>query len=169
MKKFIEKDTQKITGTIECFDRLIFKGYLPISWAESMERFMSSSGLLIKDFKTFVSEQSERIKRHSRTMAEAAGRPYIALIGKARKEEKARFITERDNITQGLICVLTAVEACQSFKMIPGDKRPRLINAQRKCLCLYFYFIDREFGFMHVRIPSISPKGWGWFGTGSYQ
>jgi len=157
MKNFIEKHTRKITGTIACFDRLIFKGYLPISWAESMERFMASQGLLIKDFKTFVIKQSEQLKQHGKMIAEAAGRPYIPLTGRERKEEKARSIAKRDNITQGLICVFTAVEACQSFKMVPGEKRPRLINAQRKCLCLYFYFIDREFGFMHVRVPTWFP------------
>jgi hypothetical protein len=157
MNRFIDKHTRKITGTIACFDRIIFKGYLPVSWAESMERFITSQGLLIKDFRSFVLKQSERLKQHGRGIAEATGRPYIHLSRGERKEEEARSIAKRDNITQGLICVFTAVEACQSFKMVPGEKRPRLINARRKCLCLYFYFIDRELGFMHVRIPTWFP------------
>jgi len=158
MRKFIQNHTRKITGTIACFDRFIFKGYLPISWAESMERFMGSQGLLIKDVKAFVSDKSERVKQHGRTIAEAAGRPYISLTRKERKEEEARSIAQRDKITQGMICVFTTVEAYQTFKMVPGEKRPHLINARRKCLCLYFYFIDREFGFMHVRIPTWFPS-----------
>jgi hypothetical protein len=157
MRNFTDKHTGKISGTIACFDRIIFKGYLPISWAESMEGFMASQGLLIKDFKRFVLKQSERVKQHARAIADGAGRPFIHLNGRQRKEEKARAIASRDGITEGLICVLSAVEASRSFKMVPGEKRPRLVNAARKCLCLYFYFIDPEFGFMHVRVPTWFP------------
>jgi hypothetical protein len=157
MEKFIDKHTQKITGTIACFDRILFKGYLPISWAENMERFILSQGFLFKDFKTFVTKQSERIKQHAKAMAEKKGRPYIHINGRIRKEEKAREIAGRDGIKDGLICVFSAVEACQSFKLAYGKDRPRLVKARRKCLCLYFYLFDREFGFMHVRIPTWFP------------
>jgi len=157
MKKFIDKHTPKISGTIACFDRILFKGYLPISWAVNMERFIMDQGLLIKDFKRFVTKHSERIKQHAKIMAEKCQRPYIHINGQVRKEEKARQIAKQDGITEGLICVLSAVEACQSFKLAYGKDRPHLVNARRKCLCLYFYFIDREFGFMHVRIPTWFP------------
>jgi len=46
------------------------------------------------------------------------------------------------------------LESCQNFKMIPGEGRPQLVNAQRKGLCLYYYFIDPKVGLMHVRIQS---------------
>ena len=157
MKEFIDKHTRKINGTIACFDRILFKGYLPISWAENMQRFILDQGLLFKDFKMFVTKHSERIKQHAKATAEKSERPYIHLNGRVRKEEKAREIANRDGITEGLICVLSAVESCQSFKLAYGENRPRLVNARRKCLCLYFYFIDREFGFMHVRIPTWFP------------
>lgn len=157
MERFIDKHTRKITGTIACFDRILFKGYLPISWAESMERFMYGQGLLLKDFKRFVSRHSESIKGHAKAMTEKSGRPYIHINGPIRKEDKARQIAIRDGITEGLICVLAAVEACQSFKLVYGKDRPHLVSARRKCLCLYFYFLDREFGFMHVRIPTWFP------------
>jgi hypothetical protein len=157
MERFINKHSRKITGTIACFDRILFKGYLPISWAESMERFMNSQGLLLKEFKGFVTVQSERVKEHARAMAEKSKRPYIHLNRQIRKEKKAREIADSDGITQGLVCILSAVEACQSFKLVPGQRRPHLVSAGRKCLCLYFYFIDPEFGFMHLRIPTWFP------------
>lgn len=123
-----------------------------------MDSFMTNQGLLLKEFKQFVSVQSERVKQHARAIAEKSGRPYIHLNGeKIRKEEKARAIADADGITEGLICILAAVEACQSFNLVPGEKRPRLVSARRKCLCLYFYFIDPQFGFMHVRIPTWFP------------
>lgn len=157
MQDFIEKHTPKITGKISCFDRIVFKGYLPISWSENMQRFIMSQGLLIKDFKAFVMRHSERIKHHAKVMAERLHRPYVHINGQSRKEHIARQIAERDNITDGLICVLSAVESCQSFRLAYGENRPRLINARRKCLCLYFYLFDRHLGFMHVRVPTWFP------------
>lgn len=118
---------------------------------------MTHQGLLLKDFKPFVSAHSERLKQHARGMADKFGRPYLHLNGEIRKEEKARAIADADGISEGLICILAAVEACQSFQLVPGPKRPRLLSARRKCLCLYFYFIDPQLGFMHVRIQTWFP------------
>ena len=52
---------------------------------------------------------------------------------------------------------MRAVEPCQSFKVVPGEGRPRLVRAQRKCLCFYFYFLDPKLGLIHVRIQSWFP------------
>jgi hypothetical protein len=110
MKQFTTKHTGKITRTIACFDRILFKGYLLLSWAECMERFISSKGVLLKDFKGFVMKQSGRVKQYGRAIALIAELTCIHLNGRIRKEEKARQITTDDGITEGLICVLSAVE-----------------------------------------------------------
>ncbi len=158
MRDFVSKHNEKISGTLSCFDRVLFKGYLPLGWPEGMAGFIGSQGFLIKDFKRFVSVHSERIRKHAEEVAEKTGRPYVYLIGNGiRKEDRVRRIAENDGVTEGLICILRAVEPCQSFKVVPGQGRPRLVNAQRKCLCFYFYFIDREFGLMHIRIQSWFP------------
>lgn len=157
MKRFVSKHTGNITGIIECFDRVVFKGYLPISADSSMEAFLSHRRLLIKDFKRFVLLQSEKLRDHARRLAEKTGRPVIHLSGPQRKEDKVREIAARDGVTGGLVCILTAVESTQSFRMVPGEGRPRLVNAGRKCLCLYFYYLDREFGLMHIRLPTWFP------------
>lgn len=157
MKRFIDKHQAKITGTISCFDRILFKGHLPLGWPEAMEQFIARQGLRIKDFGGFVARQSELIKQHAKAMADRTARPYIYLTGPIRKDERARAIAERDQITEGLVCILAAVEACQSFKMAHGHRRPKIVSARRKCLCFYFYFVDRELGFMHVRIASWFP------------
>jgi len=114
-------------------------------------------GLLIKDFGKFVEQQSERLKIHAEKLAETLGRPFKYINGKVRKDHYAKEIAKRDGITQGLICVLRILEPCQSFKVVPAEKRPKLVNATRKCLCDYFYFMDRDFGLMHVRIQSWFP------------
>ena len=157
MQTFISKHTDKIHATLSCFDRLIFKGHLPFNYAESMEGFLAQQGILIKDFKKFVPKQAARIKLHAIELAARHGRPYEYLERYTRKEELARKIAKRDKINEGLICVLAAVEPCQSFKIVHGKGKPRLRGARRKCLCLYFYYLDPTFGFMHVRIQTWFP------------
>jgi hypothetical protein len=157
MECFLKQYSHLITGVISCFDRLIFKGHLSISWADGMERFMASQQLKIMDFKRFVENNSRRIQQHAEATAKRLGRPYVYLERRSRKEDEARKIAERDGIREGLICVLRVVESCQSYRMIPGDKRPRLVSAVRKCLFFYFYYMDREFGLMHVRIQAWFP------------
>lgn len=157
MDQFTTKHQARITGTISCFDRILFKGHLPLGWPDAMERFISRQGLRLKDFGGFVNRSSERIKQHAKDMAERAGRPYLYLDGPVRKEDRVRAMLRRDPVTQGLVCILAAVEACQSFKLAYGEGRPQIVPARRKCLCLYFYFVDREFGLLHVRLATWFP------------
>ena len=157
MEKFLTKHAEKIVGTTSCFDRANFKGCLPLSWAKAMEQFMDRQGVLIKDFKRFVEGHSERVVAHAKGLAERTGRPYRHLSGPADKDALAKKIAEQDGVTEGLVCVLAAVEGCQSFKAVYGKGRPRLVGAPRKCRGLYFYFVDRVLGFLHVRIQSWFP------------
>ena len=45
----------------------------------------------------------------------------------------------------------------QSFKLAWGEGRPRLVSAQPKCLCIYFYDLDRTFGLIHLRLQTWFP------------
>lgn len=158
MEQFIVKHQAKILGTISCFDRLLFKGYLPINRPESLEGFLMGQGVLLKDFKRFATECSQTLKEHAERVAARAKRPYQYLnYGVYNKEEQARALAERDNITQGLVCVFSIIEAGQSFKLKYGKGRPRLEFSKPRCLCLYFYYMDREFGLMHVRLQTWFP------------
>ena len=59
LEKLLRQYRDRISGVLSCFDRILFKGYLPLGWGGAME------GLLIKDFKQFVMKHSERIKDHT--------------------------------------------------------------------------------------------------------
>ena len=157
MKNFLSKHSEKIKGYLSCFDRILIKGYLPISYGKAMEDFMDRKYWLRKDFKKIVNRYSEEVKEYAKEMARIKGRPYIHLLQSIKKDEYARSIAKKDDIRNGLICILSAVEACMSFKMIRGQGRPQIINAPRKCLCLYFYFIYREIGFYHLRMQTWFP------------
>lgn len=157
MNNFLDAFQDKISGVLHCFDRLIFHGHLPVSSPQGMEAFLGRQGLLLKDLKTFMPRQADRLKKHAQAVAEGAGRPFMYLDRPTRKEDKARALAEADAIDEGLVCVFTTLEPCRTFALRYGQGRPWLESARRKCLFIYYYFVDREFGLMHVRLQTWFP------------
>ena len=126
-----------------------------------MEIYLFSQHILFQDFGTWAEQLSGRIKEHAKAYAEAQGRPYQHLDSpNISKEEVARKIAEKDNIKKGLVCVLGCVEPSRSFKVGPNreTKKLELRAADRPCLHVYFYHIDREFGLMHLRLQTWLPS-----------
>jgi len=103
---------------------------------------------------------SAQLKAASLATAERIGRP-IRYLPSARtsKEAIARQIAQADGITEGLICVLTCVEPCMSYTVRRDRPSKKLVltPALRKCLHLYHYWMDRNFGLMHGRIQTWFP------------
>jgi hypothetical protein len=158
MKKFIKKFEEKIVGTLGCFDRLLFKGHLPISSAGGMANFLRNRGVLFKDFRKYVQAPAQELKEYARNWAEQSARPYLYINNKrVRKEDLARKIAREDGISEGLVCVLAITEGCLSFRLKGHRNGPRLENARRKCLCLYFYLMHPQLGLIHVRIQTWFP------------
>jgi hypothetical protein len=154
---FVQPHAGQITGILSCFDRLILKGYLPFSYPLSMEGFLSRHGILLKDFAKLAKEQSAQLKAHARQLAEQAGRPIVPASSKTRKEDYARKLAAQDGISEGLVCIFTTQEACPSFKIARGVGRPRLVKSRPRCGVFYFYYLDRDFGLLHVRLPTWFP------------
>jgi len=162
MDTFIQRHQQDVIGVLSGFDRMRFRGTLrSICYGEGVDRFLGAVGVKYRDFKDFALGLSERLVTHARQVAEQAGRPfeYCASSGED-KQAQAQRIAGRDGITEGLVCVLRAVEPCRSFS-IRRDSRGnlRFQSEQRKCLHLYYYYLDREFGLMHVRVATWLPFG----------
>lgn len=157
MQDFIAKHQEKVTGVISVFDRIIFKGYLPISYPAAAESFFARSNRLLKTFKDFTSEQTETLRTHAMRIAKQANRPYEYLRHHVRKEEYVRHIAKRDAITDGLICVLAINEENHTFALRYGKDRPHLARCSPRCLTIYYYYMDRHFGFMHIRLSTWMP------------
>ena len=161
MERFVQRHQGRILGVLSGFDRVLFRGTLrSLDFAEGMDRFLSSQGILYKDFGPFAERCSEQVKAHAEAVAKQHGRPLLYLeSAQVSKEERARSIMEKDNIREGLVCVLTCVEPCMSYSIRKDaqHKMLRLVRGQRKCLHVYYYFVDREFGLMHVRVQTWFP------------
>jgi hypothetical protein len=161
MEQFLSRHQESIVGVLSGFDRMIFRGTLrAISYVNGMDIFLSVNKILLKDFSSFVQKQSARLKRHAEDYAARHGRPYLYVASaSASKEQIAKGIMQRDGITKGLICVLACVEPCHAYAIRKDKtaKKLELISTRRQCLHFYFYLVDREFGFMHVRLQSWFP------------
>ncbi len=90
MKEFIEKYKDGIHGVLSCFDRMLFRGYLPIMSGWQMAQFFNSSGIRFRELKTFLLQNAERVKRHALYIAQQEGRPHPYLQEKIKKEDRAR-------------------------------------------------------------------------------
>src|SRR5260370_14915950 len=101
MDEFIRKHGEVIEGVLSCFDRMLFRGYLPIMSGGAMAEFLQAKGVDRWGLKTFLLTQAARLKKHAMEMAAAAGRPYQYLGERTRKEDLARQIAERDGSVTG--------------------------------------------------------------------
>ncbi len=161
MKRFLTRFENHIVGILSGVDRVLFRGTLrSISYVEGLELFLRSRKVLNRDFVRFAQEATEQVRVHIEEMARAANRPFLYLeSSRDSKEELARIIQERDRIEEGLICVFSCVEPCHTFR-VRGNRQNKtldLVPQQGKCLHYYVYWMDREFGFLHVRLQSWLP------------
>jgi hypothetical protein len=161
MERFLTRHKDRIIGTITGFDRILFRGTLRcLSHCQGMWVFLSSQHVLLKDYGKFVQQLSHEISEHAQAYAAEQGRPYQYLTSSSlSKEQLARQIMEQDQIKQGLVCVFAAVEPCHTISVRPNrqSKKLELVSQSRHCKHLYFYFVDREFGLMHIRLQTWLP------------
>jgi hypothetical protein len=161
MNDFIRRHASAVTGMLNGFDRVRFRGTIRLlANTGGLSATLGYLRVLLKDFKEYATGLSDQLKAASLEAALSAGRPVQYLASShIRKEDVAREIARRDRIEQGLICVLTAVEPCWSFhvRRDRAEKKLVLESSYRKCLHLYHYFQHPVLGFMHARVQSWLP------------
>jgi hypothetical protein len=166
METFLSIHQDSVLGTLTTFDRMIFKGHLTMLYPKgAFARFLNRQGVLLKEFKPYVEGISQQLKRHAEELAQQAGRPYryLEMAMTARngqgKEELAKQIAAEDHLSEGLICVFSTLEPCSTFTVRGNRQTQKLevIRRRSKCLHFYFYYLDAELGFMHIRLQSWFP------------
>jgi hypothetical protein len=157
MDLFVRKHQQKINGTLGCFDRMLFRGYLPIQSGWQMAEFLKQNKISFWRLKEFLTKNADRINQYAKAMAAKQGRPFQYLNTYTRKEELARKMAEEEGIRRGLVCIYSAVEPCRTFSFRYEKGHSFVRTATRKCLFIYFYFMDREFGLIHVKLQTWFP------------
>jgi hypothetical protein len=156
---FFTKFASLILWVLSCFDRVIFKGHLPINHASELEKFVDYV-LKVKrvDFaKKTAPQWSERLVEHAQRYARLHGRQYQYRQGKVDKDAWARNQLQQQNVSSGLIGILCVMEACATFKLAYAEGRPGFRPDHIPQRVLYFYFLDRDLGLIHVRLQTWAP------------
>jgi len=156
-ERFSAKFADSIVTTLSCVDRLIFKGYLPFGGDKQLNQFVDRLGIRRKDFLPLLEPFSERLVEQAKSAAAKADAPYHYLQGQHSKEKLIDQSIRERKLTGGLIAVLCCQEHCRTVKLRYGDGRPRLAFTHRPQRVLYYYFLDPEFGRVHVRIQTWFP------------
>jgi len=125
MQKFTAKFASLIQGVISGADRLVFRGSLrPIQYEFGMMGYLWHKQVPLTAFGKHAEQLTMQIKEASLAEARRLGRPMQYLpSSKTDKKTLAEQIAVRDQVENGLICVLSCVERCLSFEVGPNPER----------------------------------------------
>lgn len=163
METFVQRFASCVTGVLSGFDRVLFRGtFLPLAYASGLMRYLWACRVLLKDFGDWSEGLTARVRAASERAMEEAGRPVVYLADpSASKEAYAREVALRDGVSEGPVCLLKAVEPCQSYEVRRDRARGKLelVPRRRQCLHHYHYRVDPGVGLTHVRLQTWLPFG----------
>jgi hypothetical protein len=156
-----ERYRERLLGVLSCYDRIIITGTLPgACYAAGMTSFLASRGIRIFDYARFAEPLRERIRTRAQEVCAEAGievehinKPHI------RKEDVVAKVLAARGDHPGLVHVISAMEACESYRPWhdKASGRTFLKPDSGKCLHYYFYFIDEKLGLCYLRVPTWCP------------
>ena len=157
--QFLVKFASLIVCVLHCFDRVIFKGHLAMARPAELERFVDYV-LRVRRchfIKVLAPQWSESLVEHAQRWARKHNRTYLYRKGSFKKDQWAEGLIRDQRIERGLVGILCTQETCNSFALVPGEKRPRFISKPRQQNVLYYYFLDPQLGLIHVRLQTWAP------------
>lgn len=154
----VERYEKRLHGVLSCYDRVVVTGTLPgACYAAGMTAFLSAKGIRIFDYARFAEPLRDAIRERAQELAESAG-IQIEHLRKdhIRKEDVVAKVLERRGDHPGLVHVISAMEACQSYKPWhdKASGKTFLKPDSGKCLHYYFYLIDPVVGLCYLRVPT---------------
>jgi hypothetical protein len=160
-KSFMDQFGSLIQCALGGWDRLRFHASLrPLFSPQWMRTYLCAAKVQLIDFAQHAKALTLRLLQEAQSQAAAAGQPYHFLrSSQISKEEFVEEIAQRDQVHQGLIAVLGAVEPCLAMTVRGTRDRRWLqpVREQRKCLHLYHYYEHPVVGRCHVRLQTWYP------------
>jgi hypothetical protein len=169
----MERYGDRIAGVLSCYDRVVITGTVPvICYADGMTRFLYAKGIRIFDYPQFAQTLRDRVRDCAAARASEAGLT-IEHIAKShiRKEEVVARVLEQRGDHPGLVHIISAMEACDSYRPWHDKTSGKTLVRpdSGKCLHYYFYFMDADLGLIYMRVPTWCPfrlqfycNGHGW-------
>jgi len=134
-----------------------------------MTAFLWARQIRIFDYPRFAEPLRDRVRERAAELAAAAGITIEHIASShIRKEEVVAKVLATRGDHPGLVHVISAMEACPTYKPWHSKQTHRtfLRPATGKCLHYYFYFIDAEVGLIYLRVPTPAFAG---AGSGVYS
>jgi hypothetical protein len=157
-----ERYRKQIAGVLSCYDRIIIQGTVP-KWcyASGMTAYFYEHRLRIFDYPKWAEPLRDGIRKNMERLAEGSALQIEFVRSKRsfRKEQRVKEILEKRGDAPGLVCILSAMEPCGSYKPWHDKKTHKtyLKPDDGKCLHYYVYFIDADLGLCYLRVPTWCP------------
>lgn len=157
-----ERYAESIAGVIGSYDRIVISGNLqPLCYAKGMTGYLYRQGIRIFAYGEFVKPLRQAIRENAEALAKQNGLEihFIHKSQEVRKESYVQKLLEVRGNQPGLVCILSAMEACKAYApwhdKESGKTYVRMVDG--KCLHYYFYFIDEVLGLCYLRVPTWAP------------
>lgn len=113
-----ERYRDRMLGVLSCYDRIVITGTLPgVCYAAGMTSFLYAHAIRIFDYARFAEPLRDRIRARAQEVCAEAGleiehlnKPHI------RKEDVVAKVLERRGEHPGLVHMISAMEACESYR-----------------------------------------------------
>jgi hypothetical protein len=160
MKQFLQRFASVVTGVLQGFDRLRFRGSKrQLCHVAGVMSWLGHVRILLKDYKVFVRDTTLSLCRSIEGPAEAAGIYCFLNNLQASKEEVALQLAAKRKQSSGLIAVLGCVEPCRIVQVRGNPKTQKLeLRVElAKCKHYYHYYLDPDYGLRYTRLQSWFP------------
>lgn len=159
----VTRNEPQVIGVLSGWDRMIFRGCCPLfAFVDGMLKWLLHMGIWLTDYTQWALAMTDAMKKACLAEAERRARPVRYLRSSdVAKDELARQILKENPVSEGLVCILTCLEPCQSYR-VRGNRETKRLELRReraKCLHIYKYWLDGEFGLMGARLQTWLPYG----------
>lgn len=139
----------------------MLQGTVPgLCYANGMASYLRQHDIRIFDYARFAEPFREQIRENAERLAKEAG-VEIEFMRKTsfRKDNRIAEVLAKRGNAPGLVHILSAMEACPTYRPWHDKKTGRtfLMPDTGKCLHYYFYFLDADYGLCYVRVPTWAP------------
>ena len=157
----IEQNKEKIKGVLTGFDRIIINGHSrQLNNCNQFLFYMIQNDCKLVDFDKFAEEHTKSLCNHIDNIVKNEERPsYFINSSKVSKDEIARKLFADSPVEEGLVCCISALEVCDTMT-VKGNKQTEKLEITRrstKCKYYYLYMMDKDFGWMYLKIQTWFP------------
>src|SRR5712692_8030621 len=157
-----ERHKDEIAGVLSCYDRIIIQGTVP-GWcyASGMTEYFYKQQIRIFDYPRWAEPLRDALRENMERIAAEHGIEieFVRSRKSFRKEDRVKAVLEKRGEHPGVVCILSAMEPCGSYKPWHDKKTHKtyLKPDDGKCLHYYVYWIDQDLGLCYVRVPTWCP------------